>query len=302
MRREVNTVKRLAVATFVTVGLAILAGAQQPPPGAAPGAPPARARGGGFGGPGGPQFGGPRFDEAAVGRGQQLFVAQCGFCHGTNATGGQSGSDLIRSVLVMGDENGKQIGEFLKVGRPDKGMPKFDFSQEQSTDIATFLHQRIAAAINRGSYKILDILVGDAKAGEAYFNDAGRCNTCHSPSGDLKGIGAKYDPVTLQGRIVMPRGRRGFGPGRRGEGETRSTAVTVTVTLGSGESFSGVLVRITDFDVTLRDSSGVLRSFTRDGDVPKVETKDPLQAHVDMLMKWKDSDIHNMTAYLVTLK
>src|SRR5262245_24116111 len=151
----------------------------------------------------------PKVDQAAVERGQKMFVAQCGFCHGSNATGGQSGPDLIRSVLVMNDEDGKQLGEFLKAGRPDNGMPKFDLSQEQTRDIAAFLHQRISAVIDRGAYKILDILVGDAKAGDAFFNGAGKCNTCHSPTGDLQGIGAKYDPVTLQGRIVMPRGRGG---------------------------------------------------------------------------------------------
>jgi len=287
--------KAIVIVTLF-VGLAALGRAQQPPAGNPPRTQGGRG-GGGFG------FGGPQFDQAAVDRGQQIFVAQCGFCHGSNATGGQSGPDLIRSVMVMGDEGGQQLGEFLKVGRPDKGMPKFDLSQQQITDIATFLHQRIAAAANRGGYKILNILVGDAKAGEAFFNGAGKCNTCHSVTGDLKGIGAKYDPVTLQGRIVMPRGRGGFGPGRgRGMGEPQRSLPTVTVTLPSGESFSGVPVRITDFDVTLRDASGVLRSFTRDGDTPKVEVKDPLQAHVDMLAKWKDSDIHNLTAYLVTLK
>jgi cytochrome c oxidase cbb3-type subunit III len=252
-----------------------------------------------------PQFGGQRFDQAAVERGQQLFVAQCGFCHGSNATGGQSGPDLIRSVLVMNDEDGKQLGEFLKVGRPDKGMPKFEMSQEQNKDIAAFLHQRIAAVVDRGAYKVLNILVGDAKAGEAFFNGAGKCNTCHSPTDDFKGIGAKYDPVTLQDRIVMPRGRGGFGGGpRRGapNGKALSSFPTVTVTLPSGKSFSGQPLLVTDFDVVLRDDSGTIRSFTRDGDTPKVEIKDPLQAHVDMLVVWKDSDLHNMTAYLVTLK
>ena len=248
-----------------------------------------------------PRGGDTRFDQAAVERGQKMFVAQCGFCHGSNATGGQSGPDLIRSVLVMNDEDGKQLGEFLKEGRPDKGMPKFDLSQEQARDIAAFLHQRIAAVIDRGAYKILNILVGDAKAGEAFFNGAGKCNTCHSPTGDLQGIGAKYDPVTLQGRIVMPRGRGGR---RRGaaDGQAMRSFPTVTVTLPSGQSFTGLLLLVTDFDVMLRDDSGTLRSFTRDGDTPKVEVKDPLQAHIDMLSKWKDSDIHNMTAYLVTLK
>jgi len=279
--------KGFVVVSFF-VGITALFGVQQPPAGNPPTIPVAGGRGG------------PRFDQAAVDRGQQMFVAQCGFCHGSNATGGQSGPDLIRSVLVMDDEDGKQLSEFLKVGRPDKGMPRFELKQEQIKDLAAFLHQRITAAANRGGYKILNILVGDAKAGEAFFNSTGKCNTCHSPSGDLQGIGAKYDPVTLQGRIVMPRGR----VGRRGQGGGQSlrSFPTVTVTLPSGQSFSGLLMRVTDFDVTLRDAEGGLRSFTREGDIPKVEVKDPLQAHVDMLATWKDTDLHNMTAYLVTLK
>src|SRR5262247_4247854 len=276
--------KGIVIVAFLVWATALV-GAKQP----AAGAPPA------------PHGGATRVDQAAVERGQKMFVAQCGFCHGSNATGGQSGPDLIRSVLVMNDEDGKQLGEFLKEGRPDKGMPKFDMSQEQARDIAAFLHQRIAAVIDRGAYKILNILVGDAKAGEAFFNGAGKCNTCHSLTGDFQGIGAKYDPVDLQGRIVMPRGRGGR---RRGAADAQAlrSFPTVTVTLPSGQSFTGLLLLVTDFDVVLRDDSGTLRSFTRDGDTPKVEVKDPLQAHIDMLSKWKDSDLHNMTAYLVTLK
>ena len=174
-------------------------------------------------------------------------------------------------------------------------MPTFaSLTSDQISDIATFLHSEIYSAANRRTYEIRDILVGDAKAGEAFFNGAGKCNSCHSPTSDLKGIGAKYDAVTLQGRIVMPRGQRG--------GELQGLAPTVTVTLPSGQSYSGTLVRVTDFDVTLRDSSGGIRSFTRNDDNPKVEIKDPLQAHIDMLSKYKDADIHNLTAYLVTLK
>ena len=283
------------------MGSALGLGVQQPAPPAGPGgAPPAQGGRGGFG------RGGPQFDPAAVERGQREFVTTCGFCHGSNARGGQTGPDLTRSVLVMDDEKGKEIGEYVKVGRPDKGMPKFNLTEQQVSDIAEFLHREIAAAANRGGYKILNILVGDPKAGEAYFNGAGRCSTCHSPTGDLKGVGAKYDPVTLQGRVLLPRGRGGFGGfgrGRRGLAAAPPGSVTtVTVTYPSGQVYSGALVRVTDFDVTLRDSSAALRSFFRNDDVPKVEIKDPLQAHVDMLAKYKDADIHNLTAYLATLK
>src|SRR3989442_6977532 len=238
---------------------------------------------------------GPLFDRAAVERGKNTFFVNCGFCHGSNARGGDGGPDLIRSVLVLDDDKGKELGDFLKLGRPDRGMPAFaSLTSVQISDIATFLHSEIYSAANRRNYEIRDILVGDAKAGEALFNGAGKCNSCHSPTEDLKGIGAKYDAVTLQGRIVMPRGQCG--------GELQVFPPTVTVTLPSGQSYSGSLVRVTDFDVTLRDSSGAMRSFTRNDDNPKVEIKDPLQSHIDMLSKYKDADIHNLTAYLVTLR
>jgi len=238
-------------------------------------------------------------DTAAVERGRQLMAQECGFCHGANARGGSSGPDITRSTLVMEDENGKQLGEFLRVGRPDRGMPAFDMPAAQVSDLAAFLHGEIYAASNRRLYKILDILVGDPKAGQVYFNGAGRCASCHSPTGDLKGIGAKHDPVTLQGRLVYP--RRGAIPGSPAY-EDRN-AVKATIALPSGGAVSGAIVRLTDFEVTIYDAAaGQQRSFLRNGDVPKVTVVDPLQAHLDQLPKWTDADMHNVTAYLASLK
>jgi len=247
----------------------------------------------------------PVTDQAAVERGKALLVEHCGFCHGANARGGSGGPDLTRSVVVQEDEGGKQLGAFLRVGRPERGMPKFDLPDAQMGDLAAFLHSAIYLNANRRLYKILDILVGDPKAGQAYFNGAGRCNSCHSSTGDLKGVGAKYEPTALQGRLLMPRGRPGGGRGAAASGPLymEPTAIKVTVTLPSGESASGGLVRMTDFDVTLYDNAaGRVRSFLRNGDVPKVVVTDPLQAHVDHLQKWTDTEMHNMTAYLASLK
>ena len=76
----------------------------------------------------------------------------------------------------------------------------------------------------------------------------------------------------------------------------------VTVTLASGQVFSGVLENVDDFNVALRDASGEYRSFTRSGGNPKVEIHDPLKDHSELLSKYTDSDIHNVTAYLASLK
>ena len=144
-------------------------------------------------------------------------------------------------------------------------------------------------------------MTGNAKAGETYFNGAGGCSKCHSPTGDLKGIGTRYDGPTLQALIAFGV----VGGGGRGRGDAAAvsrTARKATVTLPSGETFSGVLVRLTDFDVTIRDDAGQPRSWIRSGNVPKVQVTDPLQGHVDLLVKYKDSDIHDLAAYLATLK
>jgi cytochrome c oxidase cbb3-type subunit III len=242
-----------------------------------------------------------RFDQAAVDRGSALLVSQCGFCHGSNARGGPSGPDLTRSALVQDDEGGRQLGAFLVTGRPDRGMPPFQLAADQVSDLATFLHAAIFLNANRRLYQVLDILSGDAKAGEAYFVGAGRCATCHSAAGDLKGVGARYDAVTLQGRLLMPRGARGAGPPQ--PAYLDKNAIRASITLPSRQTISGVLVRLTDFDVTLYDpQTGQMRSWFRNGDQLKVDLVDPLQAHLNMLPVWTDADMHNMTAYLASLK
>ncbi len=192
-----------------------------------------RPQGRGFAG-GGRNY--PPTDAEAVERGHKQFVATCAFCHGSNAKGGESGPDLLRSVVVLDDDHGDKIGPVVLNGRPDKGMPKFSLTPAQISDISAFLLDRVKAAALRGTYQILNIVTGDPKAGEIYFNGAGRCATCHSVTGDLAHIGSKYDPVTIQQLLVMPRERRG---GFMQPPQTSSQPVTVTVTPKSRPIFHG---------------------------------------------------------------
>ncbi len=248
--------------------------------------------------PGGGIISRPVPDAASVARGQKVFVAQCGFCHGSSANGGEGGPDLIRSVLALDDENGNEIGPVILKGRPDKGMPAFNnMTQAQISDIAAFLRSRQQAAINRGAYPILNIVTGDATRGQAFFNGAGRCRDCHSPTGDFAGLGKRYDPSTLQSRFLFPSPNQGR---RRGARAIRKTPTTVTVTLASGKSVSGELQYLDDFDVALRDDAGEYYSFTRDANL-RVDVKDPLAAHEELLKKYTDAEMHDVLAYLVTL-
>jgi len=227
----------------------------------------------------------------AVERGQKQFVIQCGGCHGADARGEDDGPDLVRSVIVLDDEQGSLIGPLIRQGRPADGMPAFDLTDAQIQDLAAFLRERTQAAINRNAYPILNLLTGDPKAGEAYFNGAGRCNTCHSATGDLAGLGSRFQPAQLQTRFLYPRGGRGSAPPK---------PTTVTVTPRSGPAVSGTLEFIDDFTVGLRDAEGYYRSFSCDA--VKVDIQDPLAAHAQLLRQYSDKNMHDVLAYLVTLK
>ena len=237
----------------------------------------------------------PPGDPAAIERGKALYGVNCQFCHGADTRGGDGGPSLLRSGLVLADQRGEQIAPVLRAGRP--GMPKFTLTDDQIADVAAFVHTFRAAGYDESRVKPPSIVVGDARAGEAFFGS--KCGSCHSATGDLRGIASKVaDPRLLQQTWLLP----GSGGGRGGPPPVQVKPTTVTVTLASGEKVDGRLERIDDFGVSLTTTDGVRRSFSTSGDTPKVEIHDPVQPHKDLLRTYTDTDIHNVTAYLVTLK
>jgi cytochrome c oxidase cbb3-type subunit III len=224
-------------------------------------------------------------NSEAAERGKGTFAANCGFCHGAQANGTEQAPSLVRSRLVRQDLNGEALGLMIKAGRPALGMPSFaTLPPQQLSDVIAFLHKR--AKETRGQ-AVPDsaILVGNAEAGKAYFNGAGKCNTCHSPTGDLAGIGAKLSPMALTTAFLTPPPK----------------PIEVKATLPSGETISGKLDYIDEFTVSLFDSSRTYHSWSRDR-LQSLTTIDPLAGHKALLAKYTDDDIHDLLAYLVTLK
>jgi cytochrome c oxidase cbb3-type subunit 3 len=233
----------------------------------------------------------PPGDPAMVERGKALYGVNCNFCHGSDARGGEGGPNLLRSELVLNDQNGELITPVVQNGRGD--MPKLNLTAPQVADIASYIHSFKVGGYDISRMTPPSILVGDAHAGQLVFQ--AKCASCHSVTGDLKGLGAKVsDPKALQNGFLMPSsgGRSGF----------RVPPTTVTVTLPGGAKVEGRLGRIDDFTVTLTDADNTPRTFRRDGDQPAVEIHDPMKAHRELLPTYTDDEVHNLTAYLVTLK
>jgi cytochrome c oxidase cbb3-type subunit 3 len=224
-------------------------------------------------------------DAAAAERGKGTFSSSCSFCHGSQATGTEQAPNLLRSPLVFQDHNGDTLGPFLKQGRPTLGMPAFpSLPASQVQDIAAFLHSRIQA-VRGNRLPETAMLVGDPKAGLAYFNGAGKCSSCHSPTGDLAHIATKDQPLALTTAFLTPPAK----------------PVHVSVVLPSGQTVSGTLDYMDEFTVSLVDDSGARRSWPKD-QTKSIDVVDPLAAHKALLPVYTDKDIHDLLAYLVTLK
>lgn len=280
---------------LITVATATYMSAQEPDAGGGGGR---GGRGGGRGGRGGRGGAGgaagtreflglgPAPDAAAAKKGEPLYKQNCATCHGDNARGAQAPS-LVRSVTVLHDEKGEELGPVVKAGRP--GMPAFpSMSQDDIYSIAQYLHLQVELAANRGTYgqtygDLRNKVTGDAKAGEAFFK--ANCTACHQAGGDLAKIGAKFGQAAqLQARFLWP---QGFGP------------VQVTVTEGT-KTVKGAISREDDFGISLTDAAGEYHYFSKAK--VKLEVEDKLDGHRKLLPKYSNADIHNMTAYLVTLK
>jgi mono/diheme cytochrome c family protein len=287
-----QTTKNLTIAALVA---ALSLAAQAP-------APPAGGRGGGRGAVAPPARPAayperPPVAQAVLDRGRAIYGVNCNFCHGSDARGGEGGPNLLRSELVLNDKRGELIGKVILNGQGE--MPPIKLTPDQIGDVADYIHSFKVGGYDVSRMVPLSIVVGDPKVGEQTFTKM--CGSCHSVTGDLKGIASKItDPKALQNGWLMP-GNAGGRGGRGGPSPFNVPPTTVSVTV-AGKATTGRLIRIDDFIVTLADENGAQKTFRRDGEVPKVEINDPMKAHKELLSKYTDADIHNITSYLVTIQ
>lgn len=234
------------------------------------------------------------YSPAMVQQGGALFRQDCAFCHGKDAGGGESGPDLTRSKLVIADVNGDKIGEVVRNGRPDKGMPPFDRSEEQIASLAAFIHTQRKNAVaassgpkgsgGRKGVDVSDLQTGNAEAGKQYFEGAGGCSKCHSPTGDLAGVASRYEGLELEEQMLYP----------------KDPKIKVSVTAAGSGPIEGTLAYLDEFTVALVDASGMYRSW-RVRDV-QYKMDESIKAHEDLFGKFTDADVHNLMKYLQTLR
>ena len=228
------------------------------------------------------------FTKEQIENGGGLFLQNCAFCHGKDAGGGETGPDLTRSKLVASDKNGERIAEVLHGSRVEKGMPRFDLPEAQILALVAFVHSQQDAAMSqtgtRKGVEDSDLRTGNAAAGKAYFEGPGGCTQCHSASGDLAGVASKYSGLKLEQQMLYP----------------ADAKATVTVKTSTGQNFSGPLEYQDEFTIGMRDSFGNYHSWPTTAISYKVNK--PADAHVAALAKYTDADVHNVFAYIETLK
>ncbi len=232
------------------------------------------------------------FPAAMVKTGETRFVSQCGFCHGRDAAGGESGPDLTLSQLVAEDVRGDKIGSLVRAGRADAGMPPFRMGDDELKPIVAFIHTQAKKFSELGGGRRTvdpsDLATGNAADGSAYFNGTGGCVGCHSATGDLAGVAGRYKGLALLQRMLYPGGRPAPAPPK------------ATFTLESGQTVVTPVAAEDEFSVTVLDPLGQRQKYSKDK--VKVKIDDPLQAHFAVLGKYTDEDMHNVYAYLSTLK
>ncbi len=248
----------------------------------------------------------PPGDPAQIARGKTLYGISCRGCHGADLRGGDlGGPNLLRSQVALSDRNGELIVPIIHGSRQNMGMPAIELNDADANAVAAYVRSVIETIKGQGAppeagRPVPSILVGNASEGKAYF--ATKCGGCHSATNDLSKIAARItDEKKLQDAWLAGGTRLEEQEAREGTGSS-ARIVTATVSLPSGEIIEGRLLRVDDFLITLTLADGSQRTFQRSGDTPKVEIHDPLKVHRDLLSQYSDKDIHDVTAYLETLK
>ncbi len=229
-----------------------------------------------------------KFDNGQIENGGNLFLQNCAFCHGKDAGGGETGPDLTRSKLVEGDKNGEAIGAVLHNGRVEKGMPRFTLSDSDVLSLVAFIHSQqdkfLSQTGTRKGVEESDLHTGNAVAGKQYFEGTGGCVKCHSASGDLAGVATRYTGLKLEQQMLYPN-----------DAKTKISVKTKT-----GQTLTGELADQDEFTIGMRDSFGNYHSWPASAITFQVDR--PADAHVTAMSKYTDNDIHNVLAYMQTLK
>jgi len=214
-------------------------------------------------------------------RGTAIYTKNCATCHGGNGFESRA-PDLRFTPVLEHDVKGNLLGPVVRAGRPALGMPAFsNLTSSEISDLALYLHS-LTENLNARRDLGENMLTGNAAQGKTFF--AANCSACHSPTGDMAGIGKRYSPVLLQQRFLLP----------------ADGVMVSAVVMADGQKFEGRVVHDDEFNISIVGRDGWYHSWPRD--TVNVEIQDPLTTHRALLEKYTNQDVHNLLAYLVTLK
>ena len=192
------------------------------------------------------------------------------------------------SDLVTSDVRGNKIGVVVRNGRPENGMPAFKLSPQEIYRAGRFpscpeeKSDRSPADAAGWRSAIFKPAMSRRANNISMVREPAR--PAILPTGDLAGVARRYRGLELEKRMLYP----------------NDAPATVTVTLPSGQTVSGKLSYQDEFTIGLTDDAGWYQSWPTSQ--VKYTINAPAEAHVELLGKYTDDDVHNLMAYLQTLR
>ncbi|WP_419165226.1 c-type cytochrome [Candidatus Palauibacter sp.] len=239
----------------------------------------------------------PEVTEAGLVRGEMLYQAHCGRCHGMLGQGGE-GPSLTRPTLSRAPDHASMV-RVIRRGIPGTGMPG------TRGNLLPDLEVELVAAhvLSVGEGTAVEI-AGDAARGGEVFSAAGDCYSCHVVDGRGAGIGPELTGIGLRRgvdylyaalrtpEVELPVSRRGILRGFRGYLPIR--AVT-----RAGRVITGMRVNEDDFTIQLRSISGRTVSLRKE-DLVQLE-KQLDHSLMPAAENMTAADIDDLVAYLAAL-
>lgn len=220
-------------------------------------------------------------------RGEQLFLGQCGRCHGPRGEGGL-GAILAQPRLRRAPDD-ESLFRVIRDGiRGTEMPPGSTLSNREVWQLAAFVRSLGRVPI--------EPIAGNPQRGQEVYQAKGKCGQCHVVNGqgtsvgpELTDVGARRSATYLRASLLTP------------QAAVPDGFLQVRITTKEGRRITGVRIGEDTFTIQVRDLSGRTYSFFKQEltDLQKDFGKSPMPGYQNVLTA---SELDDLVAYLASLR